>query len=108
MAATLEQQTFAGEWNTRDRKDRAYVRRLVRMGRTVEEPDLSALATGYARYQMQRPWMRFFWLWFVPGMFLALGATASIHPVLVGVAIALGAQAIWAYVSLRKVARRTT
>ena len=84
------------------------MRRLVRMGRRVEEPDLSTLATRYACYQMQRPWMRFFWLWFVPGMFLALGATASIHPLLVGVMIALGAQAVWAYVSLRKVARRPT
>jgi hypothetical protein len=52
--------------------------------------------------------MRFFWLWFVPGIFLALGATASIHPVLVGVVIALGAQGAWAYFSLRKVARRPT
>ena len=50
--------------------------------------------------------MRLFWLWFVPGIFIVLGAAAQIHPILVGVTIALGAQAVWAYVNLRKVARR--
>jgi hypothetical protein len=108
MAATLEEQTFARDWNTCDRRDRAYVRRRVRIGRVVEEPSLSALATGYARYQMQRPWMRFFWFWFAPGMLLALSAAASIRPIFVGATLALGAQAVWAYFSLRKVARRPT
>jgi hypothetical protein len=41
-------------------------------------------------------------------MLLALSAAASIHPMFVGAALALGAQAVWAYFSLRKVARRPT
>ncbi len=64
------------------------------------------MAPGYAQWQLQRPWMRLFWVWFVPGIFLVLGAAARIHPILLGVAIALGAQAVWAYVSIRKLARR--
>ena len=70
------------------------------------QAEFAHLAPTYARYQLERPWMRFFWLWFVPGMLLALGATATIHPILVGVALALGAQAVWAYFSLRKAAGR--
>ena len=96
---------FIGEWNGLERADRLRLRRLVRMGRAIDEPQLARLAPAYARHQCGRPWMRFFWLWFVPGMLLVLLATAGIHPIFVGIALALGAQAVWAYVSLRRAAR---
>ena len=74
------------------------------MGRTVDDPELADLAPGYAQWQLRRPWMRYFWFWFVPGIFIVLGVAAQIHPILVGVTIALGAQAVWANISLRKTA----
>ena len=107
MPANFEASAFASEWNALDRSERLRIRRLVRMGRPVEPPELSHLARGYARWQMQRPWMRFFPFWFTPGIVIVLGVTAQIHPILVGVTIALGAQAVWAYISLRKIARKT-
>jgi hypothetical protein len=76
------------------------------MGRPIDSPELAHLAPEYARWQMRRPWMRLFWLWFVPGILVVLAFSASIHPVVVGITIALGAQAVWAWFSLRKVARQ--
>lgn len=102
---SVDLDAFASEWNSLDRSERLRVRRLVRMGKSVDDPHLVRLAPAYARCQMQRPWMRYFWFWFVPGIVTALGAAAQIHPVLVGVALALGAQAVWAYFSLRKAAK---
>jgi hypothetical protein len=104
MTANFEATAFGSEWNALDRAERLRIRRLVRMGRVVEPPELAHLAPGYAKWQMQRPWMRFFPLWFVPGIIVVLGAAARIHPILLGVTIALGAQAVWAYVSLRRAA----
>ena len=111
MSANFEAGAFAAKWNALERSDRLHLRRLVRMGRKIDEPELAHLANlapAYARWQLQRPWMRFFWLWFVPGVVVVLGAAAQIHPILVGATIALGAQAVWAYISLRKVARSGT
>jgi hypothetical protein len=88
--------------------DRLRLRRLVRMGRPVDTPELSRLAPEYARWQMRRPWMRLFWLWFVPGVLIALVVCAQIHPVLVGATIALGAQAAWAHRNLQRAARAGT
>jgi hypothetical protein len=105
MPATPDLPAFAEEWNSLDRSAKLRLRRLVRMGRPIEEPDLSRIAPAYARYQRSRPWMRYFWLWFVPGMLLVLLAAAGIHPIVVGIVIALGAQAVWAWFSLRRMAR---
>jgi Flp pilus assembly protein TadB len=96
---------FLDSWNALDRMERAQLRRLVRMGRSSDDPRLDALATDYARHQIAQPWMRFFWMWFVPGVVIALGVAANVHPILVGVALVLAAQAVWAYFSLRKAAR---
>ncbi len=104
MSANFESAPFSAEWNALQRRERLRMRRLVRMGRSVDDPELAQLAPAYARDQMQRPWMRLFWLWFVPATFLALGATAGIHPVLVGAVIALAAQAAWGWFNLRKTA----
>jgi hypothetical protein len=108
MSANFEANAFSSQWNALARPERLRLRRLVRIGRTVDDPELARLAPAYAQWQMKRPWMRFFWLWFVPGMFIVLGVTAQIHPVFVGVTIALGAQAVWAYINLRKAARTAT
>jgi hypothetical protein len=108
MSANFEAGAFAAKWNALERSERLHLRRLVRMGRRIDEPELAGLAPGYARWQLQRSWMRFFWLWFVPGVFVVLGVATRIHPILVGVTIALSAQAVWAYISLRKVARAAT
>ena len=76
------------------------------MGRPVDTPNWPSSARQYARWQMHRPWMRFFWLWFVPGIVVVLGVAAQIHPILVGVVVALGAQAVWAWFNLRKARTR--
>ncbi len=108
MSANFESAAFGSEWNALDRRDRLRLRRLVRIGRSENDPDLARLAPVYAQWQLQRIWMRLFWIWFVPGIFVVLLLSAQIHPILVGVTIALGAQAVWAYVNLRKAAARTT
>ena len=79
------------------------LRRVVRLGRLNRE-ELAPLAAGYARYQTARPWVRYFWLWFVPGIVVALGIAASVHPVVIGITLALGAQAVMAYLNLRRAA----
>ena len=104
MTAT-DSPTFADEWNSLDRGDRGYLRRMARVGKLPDDERLAELAPAYARFQMARPRMRFFWYWFAAGVFVALGAAASIHPLVLGVCLALGAQAVWAWFSLRKLAR---
>jgi hypothetical protein len=98
--------TFIEHWNALDRPSRMRLRRLVRLGRSIDEPDLARLAASYASYQTSRPWIRYFWVWFVPGILLALSIAASVHPAFVGVTLALGAQAVLANVNLRRTARR--
>jgi hypothetical protein len=105
MTMTSDDRTFIEQWNQLDRLERSRLRRVVRMGRKIDDPQLAKLATGYARYQVSRPWIRFFWLWFVPGVVLALGVAAQIHPIFVGIVIVLAAQAVWAQFSLRRIAR---
>ena len=105
MTATPSPRTFPADWNALERADRLRLRRLVRLGRPIDDPQLAHIAHAYARHQTARPWMRYFWLWFVPGMLIALGTAAGIHPVLVGIVLALGAQAVWAWCSLRRTAR---
>jgi hypothetical protein len=105
MAANFDVPRFGAEWNSLARQDRLRLRRLVRLGRPIDDPRLAQLASRYAEYQMSRPWMRFFWLWFVPGLVFVLGVGASIHPIFIGATLALGAQAVWAYFNLRKAAR---
>ena len=108
MTANFETSAFGAQWNALERRDQMRLRRLVRIGRSNDDPELARLAPAYAQWQLQRPWMRVFWLWFVPGIFIVLLLGAQIHPIFVGITIALGAQAVWAYVNLRKAARGAT
>jgi Flp pilus assembly protein TadB len=100
-----DDRAFADEWNRLDRADRMRLRRLVRTGRRVDDPQLAPLVGPYARHQMERLWVRFFWLWYLPGLLVALGIAVQIHPILIGVVIALGAQGVWAQFNLRRRAR---
>jgi len=106
MQRTSEDEEFLGAWNRLERTDRLRVRRMVRLGRSVEQPDLAPIANAYARFQASRLWLRYFWVWFVPGVIVALGVASQIHPVLVGVVIALAAQSAFAYFNLRRFGRR--
>jgi hypothetical protein len=106
MTMTSDDRAFIDQWNELDRLERSRLRRVVRMGRKIDEPQLAELGTAYARYQVARPWIRFFWLWFVPGLVIALGVAAQIHPIFVGIVIVLAAQAVWAQFSLRRLARQ--
>ncbi len=75
------------------------------MGRAIDDPVLEPLAGAYARHQLARPWMRLFWLWFIPGVVLALGIASQIHPLALGVVLALAGQAVWAQINLKRCAR---
>lgn len=81
------------------------MRRLVRIGRPLEGGAEAAIAAGYARFQRSRMWVRLFWLWFVPGLLVALAIAARIHPVVVGVVLALAAQAVYARWNLTRTER---
>ena len=95
---------FVLKWNALARRDRQHMRRLVRLGRPLATPNEAALAVAYARFQRSRLWSRLFWLWFVPGIVLALGVAVRIHPVVIGVVIAMAAQALFARRNLRRTA----
>ncbi|MGH2773237.1 MAG: hypothetical protein ACRDIU_08905, partial [Actinomycetota bacterium] len=95
-----EGDSFIEQWNAMDRRDRLRIRRLVRIGRPAQGPDEAPLAVGYARFQLQRPWMKIFWVWFVPGLVLAMAVAARVHPVFVGVVLALGAQGVFTRINL--------
>jgi hypothetical protein len=101
--AIPEGDEFIRRWNGLERRDRLRVRRLVRLGRAVGDREEAQLAVAYARFQGSRPWARMFWLWFVPGIVLALAAAVRIHPLVVGMVLALGTQAIFARRNLRRV-----
>lgn len=93
---------FVDQWNALDRKDRLRIRRLVRLGKAQSDPEEAVLALGYARLQLSRPWMRMFWVWFVPGIVMALGVAMRMHPFVVGVVIALGSQSVLTWINLRR------
>lgn len=100
-----EGETFRRAWGALPRADRLRVRRLVRLGRPLAGDREAAMAIAYARLQRSRPWARVFWLWFVPGLLVALSISARIHPVVVGVVIALAAQAAFAHRNMFRVER---
>jgi hypothetical protein len=95
MTVIPEGERFEQAWNGLPRADRLRLRRLVRIGRPLANEWEAAVAVAYARFQRGRIWVRLFWWWFIPGLVLALGLAASIHPIVIGVALALGAQAVY-------------
>lgn len=103
-----DNRAFIEAWNTLERPERKRLRRLVRLGRPIDEPELAGLAPSYARYQQARPWVRFFWLWFVPGVLFALGMASQMHPVMIGIVLALAGQAVLTNRNLRRAARESS
>lgn len=105
MTAIPEGDDFHQAWNSLPRGDRLRLRRLVRIGRPLDDSGEAEIAVAYARFQRSRPWVRLFWLWFVPGMVAALGVASRIHPVVVGAVLALAAQAVYARWNLSRAER---
>ena len=85
---------FAAEWNALDKPTRRQIRRLVRIGRQQENASDARLAVGFAAYQRTRPWYRLFWLWFIPMIVAGTIAGFALHPILIGVVLAVAGNAI--------------
>jgi len=100
-----ENQDFSQEWNAIQRRDRRRIRRLIRMGKPLADRHEATLGVEYARFQRSRLWARSFWFWFAPGLVFAIGVAARIHPVIVGVVLALATQALFARRNLSRVER---
>ncbi|MDQ6617566.1 MAG: hypothetical protein M3083_23170 [Actinomycetota bacterium] len=97
--------TFLQEWNALPLAQRRRTRRLVRLGRPLPEPEEARLGVAYAQFQRSRIWARTFWLWFLPGLIVALGVAARVHPLFVGIVLAFAAQAVWAHRNAGRVER---
>src|SRR5206468_9685306 len=93
---TAERDAFLQGWNNLGKRDQLRIRRLVRLGRPLDDPDEARLAIAYASFQRSRPWTRMFWLWFVPGLVVAIGVATQLHPIVIGIVIALATQAVFA------------
>ncbi|MGH9278714.1 MAG: hypothetical protein ACRD12_11520 [Acidimicrobiales bacterium] len=104
-AATPDRDAFVRDWNALPRQDRLRMRRMVRLGRPVADAREAKLAVAYGTFQRSRPWTRFFWLWFIPGVIIALGLAGQLHPLFVGVVIMLAAQGVFTWFNLRRVER---
>jgi len=100
-AETADHAAFLEEWGALPLAERRRIRRLVRLGRPLE-PGVAGVGVAYARFQSSRIWARAFWLWFIPGIVIALNVAVRIHPLLVGVVLALAAQAWWAHRNARR------
>ena len=85
---------FASEWNELDKPTRRQIRRLVRIGRQQENAADARLAVGFAAYQRTRPWYRYFWLWFVPMVIAGTIAGFALHPILIGIVLAVAGNAV--------------
>ena len=101
----LDTDDFIRQWNALDRRERLRLRRLVRLGRPIDDPGKARLARAYADVQRNRVWIRLFWWWFVPGLVLALGIATRLHPLMIGVVLALAAQAVLTRRNLGRVER---
>jgi hypothetical protein len=96
---------FRQAWSALSRPDRLRLRRVIRLGRPLADHDEAAVGVAYARFQRTRIWVRLFWLWFAPGLVLAIGIAVRMHPLVVGAVLALAAQAVFAHRNLARVER---
>lgn len=94
---------FLARWGELPRTERARIRRQVRLGRPFDDREKAELGVEYANFQLSRIWVRMFWIWFLPGLLLSLGIAARIHPIVVGIVLALAAQAVFARRNLGRV-----
>ena len=93
---------FAATWNATDRARRKQIRRLVRNGRFQESVADARLAVGFAAYQRSRPWYRFFWLWLPVVMVGALVAASLVHPLVIGMVLAVAGNGIFVRRNFRR------
>jgi hypothetical protein len=98
-----EDADFLATWGELPRAERARIRRQVRLGRPFDYSGEARLGVEYANFQRSRVWVRMFWIWFLPGLLLSLGIAAQIHPIVIGIVIALAAQAVFARRNLARV-----
>lgn len=85
---------FVAEWNALDKIERRQIRRLVRIGREQEDARHARLAVGFAAHQRTRPWYRFFWLWFPVLVVAGVIAGFGLHPIVLGMILALAGNAL--------------
>lgn len=90
----MQDDAFRATWQALQGAERRRVRRLARIGRLEPGSDDERLAAAMARHQGRRIWWRGFWLWFVPGLLVALAVAYTIHPIVIGVVLASAAQAL--------------
>ena len=88
-----DQAAFIETWNATPAPERRQIRRLVRIGRSVETREQAPLAIGFADYQSTRSWWKFFWFWFIPAIVIALIAAVNIHPIVIGIVLGGAASA---------------
>lgn len=103
---SLPDPSFVDRWNSLDKDHRKQIRRLVRVGRPQENPADAALAVGFADHQRTRLWYRLFWLWFPVLVLGGLYAAMSMHPLVVGMMLAVAANAFlvrWNFARTAKV-----
>ncbi len=98
---------FTEEWNTVPLRDRRRIRRMVRIGRLPEDADEARLAQAFAVRERARLVWRAFWFWFVPAMIVALGVAMTIHPIVIGIVLATGAQALVVRRNASRIARQS-
>lgn len=94
---------FLTRWRELPQRERARIRRQIRLGRPLDSREEARLGVDYATFQRSRIWVRTFWVWFLPGLLLSLGIAAKTHPIVVGVVLALAAQAVFARRNLGRV-----
>ena len=92
-APSDDQSAFIETWNATPAPERRQIRRLVRIGRPVENPEQVPLAVGFADYQATRSWWRLFWFWFIPAVLIALIAAVNMHPIVIGLVLGAAASA---------------
>jgi len=97
---------FTDEWNALPLRDRRRIRRLVRIGRLPEDADEARLAQAFALRERARLVWRAFWFWFVPAVIVALGVAMTIHPIVIGIVLATGAQALVVRRNASRIARQ--
>ncbi len=101
----VDEEGFTEEWNALSLRDRRRLRRMVRIGRLPDDANEARLARSFAVHERARLWWRGFWFWFVPGLIVALGVAMMIHPLVIGIVLATGAQALVVRRNAARIAR---
>lgn len=100
-AASVDEGAVA--FNALPQVEQRLLRRTVRMGRALETREQAQIAVSFARFQRSQPGHRLFWLLFVPLLVLSLAVAAQLHTAVIGVVLALAAQRVWGWISVRRV-----